>query len=75
MMHEGALPLWQQIILDLIAPPVITGLWLLLSRGWSGVLGTTDNKVVRSWRKPAALAILVACYLVMFGITLIAYLF
>jgi ABC-type molybdate transport system permease subunit len=74
-MREGALPLGQQIVLGLIAPPVITGLWWLLSRGWNGFLGTTDDEVVRSWRKPATLAILVVCYVLMFCITAIAYFF
>lgn len=75
MIREGALPLWQQIVIDVLAPPLITSIWWLLSGGWSALLGTADSEVVRGWRKPAMLTVLIGCYALMFGMTIYAYLF
>lgn len=75
MIHEGALPLGQQIALDLIGPPVITGIWWILARGWAGLMGTTNSDVVRGWQKPALWIVLIGCYFIMFGITIGAYFF
>ncbi len=75
MVREGALPLGQQIALDLIAPAAITGIWWFLSGGLSSILGTADSEVVKSWRKPATWTVLIACYVLAFGITVYAYFF
>jgi hypothetical protein len=69
--RDGALPLGQQIALDLVAPPIITAIWWLLARGWAQSLGTTDWAL--RWQKPATLAVLIAAYFIMFSITLYAY--
>jgi hypothetical protein len=75
MIRTGALPLGQQIALDLFAPPLITAVWWLLSGGWSGLLGTTESEVVKGWRKPAVWTVLIVCYVLMFGTTAYAYFF
>ena len=74
-MHQGALPISQQIILDLVVPPAVTGMWWLLAGGWSGVLGTGNSEVVKSWRKPALWTVLIVCYVVAFGVTIYGYFF
>lgn len=73
MVRPGALPLRQQIALDIFAPLLITAVWWLLSGGWSALLGTTESEVVKSWRKPAMWTVLIVCYILMFGITAYAY--
>jgi hypothetical protein len=75
MIRAGALPLGQQIAIALFAPPIITAVWWLLSGGWSGLMGTTQSDVVKSWRKPALWTVLIVCYVLMFGITAFAYFF
>lgn len=73
MIHEGALPIGQQIALDFIVPPIVTGIWWLLSNGWSAILGTTNSQAVKSWRRPAILIVLIVCYVVAFGVTAYGY--
>ncbi len=75
MIRPGASPIGQQIVLDLVAPPLLTGLWWLLSRAWSGLLGTTNSGVVRGWQQSGTWIILVVCYFLMFGMTLYGYFF
>jgi uncharacterized membrane protein HdeD (DUF308 family) len=38
MMCPGALPVGQQIALLLLGPPITTFVWLLMSRGWAGLV-------------------------------------
>jgi hypothetical protein len=73
MMRTGALPLGQQLLLDIFAPPVITAAWWLLSRGWISFLVTTDSRAVRGWAKSGLLIVLIGAYIVMFGITAYGY--
>ncbi|WP_207901278.1 hypothetical protein [Acidipila rosea] len=62
-------------MLDVFAPPIITAIWWLFSAGWSGLLGTSESDVVKSWRRPAMWTVLAVCYILMFGITAYAYFF
>jgi hypothetical protein len=73
MFRHAALPLYQQILYDIIIPPVGAAIWLLMSKGWSGALGTTDSQAVRGWTKSGFWALLVAAYVLMFSITIYAY--
>ena len=75
MVRTGALPVSEQILLDLFAPPIISVTWLVLSKGWSGFLGTTTSVAVKGWTKSGFWFLLVGCYLLMFGITAYAHLF
>ena len=75
MIRPGASPIGQQIALDLIAPPLLTALWWLLSRGWSELLGTTGSQAVKGWQHSGTWIVLVVCYVLMFGMTIYGYLF
>jgi len=72
-MRNGALPLSQQIVLDLICPPIITAVWLHLSRGWAGAMGTTEKSTVRGWIKSGKWILLIVLYVVAFSITAYGY--
>lgn len=75
LMRPGALPLYQQILLDVFAPPFVLGIWWLLSRNLQSALGTTNDPVVQGWTAPMAKFLLVAMYVICFGITAYAYFF
>lgn len=72
-MRDGALPIEQQIILDLVGPPIITAFWLLFSRGWVGLLGTSGGTTVRGWIKSGTWILLIVLYIVAFSITAYGY--
>jgi hypothetical protein len=69
--RDGALPLGQQIALDLVAPPIVTAIWWLLARGWTHLLGTTDW--AQGWRRRATLAVLIGAYFIMISVTIYGY--
>ena len=48
----------------LLVPPIGTFAWLLFSRGWTGLLGTTDNETVRGWTKSGFWVVLSILYAV-----------
>jgi hypothetical protein len=72
-MRAGALPTGQQILIDLSGPPIMTGLWLLFSRGWVGLMGTSESTTVRGWMKSGKWILLAALYAVAFSITAFGY--
>lgn len=72
-MRSGALPIGQQIILDLVGPPIMTALWLLFSRGWVGLMGTGESSTVRGWMKSGTWILLIVMYVVAFSITAYGY--
>jgi hypothetical protein len=75
MMRPGALPLSQLIVLDLLVPPIGTCIWWLMSRGWAGfVQGGAISENTRKRQKREFWSILIAAYLLMFGITIYGYL-
>jgi len=70
-MHEGALPLSQQILLDVFVPPVGTLVWWLMSRGWAIVVqGGEVSETTRKRQRKIALALLIMAYVLMFSITI-----
>ena len=72
-MHKGALPLSQQILLDIVVPPAGTLVWWLMSRGWaSAVQGGKVSEATRRRQRRTAIVVLVAVYALMFGITIYA---
>jgi hypothetical protein len=62
--------LWQQLLLDLIAPPVLACLWWLGSRGWAWtVQGGQVSDQTRDRQKIGFVVVLVGLYGLMFGTT------
>lgn len=74
MLKSGALPINQQIVLDLLVPPAVTAVWWLLTGGWSIVLGESASPNVVGRKRPATLDVLAVCYIVAFSITIYGYL-
>jgi len=65
-----ALPISQQILLDTLAPPILTGLWWLFSRGWANVVQGGDvSEMTKSRQGKGVWIVLTALYLIMFGAT------
>lgn len=72
-MHEGALPLFQQVLLDVFVPPAGTLVWWLMSRALaSAVQGGAASDATRKRQRKSALVLLLAAYVLMFGITIYA---
>jgi len=65
-----ALPLWQQIALDLVAPPILAILWWLQSRGWAGLVqGGETSETTKHRQSRGFWIVLGGIYLIMFGAT------
>lgn len=62
------MPLIQQYLLDLIAPPVVTCVWWLFSRGTATVLqGGSVSERTKKREKIGFFVVLTLTYLLMFG--------
>ena len=55
----------------LLVPPVMTALWYLLARAWTGMLGTTDRPRVRGWMHSGLWIIMGGLYII--GIAFFVY--
>lgn len=74
-MRPGALPVSELILLDLIAPPVLAGLFWLKARGRSSaVQGGEVTSRTRQRQSTEFRAVLVMSYLLAFGVTIYAWL-
>lgn len=61
------------LIWVLLVPPAVTFGWLILSRGWTNVLGTSDSTVVRGWTRSGFWIVLILSYAVCIGLFVYAY--
>jgi hypothetical protein len=65
-----ALPITQQILLDIVAPPVLTVFWWLSSRGWArSIQGEEISEATKSRQKKGFWIVLGMLYLIMFSAT------
>jgi hypothetical protein len=63
-----ALPIAQQILLDIVAPPVLTGFWWLSSREWArSIQGEEISETTKSRQSRGFWIVLGMLYLIMFG--------
>jgi hypothetical protein len=70
-MRPGALPLFDQILMDLFIPPLGAAVWAFLVRGWAmTVQGGEVSELTRQRQKKEFWIILIVAYLLMFGITI-----
>ena len=74
-MSSNLTPLWEQIAIVLIGPPVMACAWWVLSRGWAKIVqgGMTSEKTKRR-QKVEFWGLLIAMYAVTLGMTLYAWL-
>jgi hypothetical protein len=73
--HPGALPLGQQILLDLLFPPAGAGIWWSMSSMWAMLMqGGRVSEKTKAFQKKMFWLLLVAAYSFMIGVTLYAYL-
>jgi len=64
------MPLTQELLLDVLAPPIVAGIAWVLGSVWSSLVGGgTRSDSARKWGKVTFLVILVGGYLMMFGAT------
>jgi hypothetical protein len=60
-----------ELILDLIGPPIVAAIWWLMSRGWAfGVQGGEVSERTRTRQKRRFVAVLIVLYCVSFGTSL-----
>jgi hypothetical protein len=64
-MRPGVLPISQQLLLDLIVPPVIAIVWRFKASGWArSVQGGKVSKETRDRQRMVFLVVLILSYLV-----------
>jgi hypothetical protein len=68
-------PIFTDLLWVIFVPPIGTFAWLLFSRGWPGVLGTTDTETVRGWTRSGFWIVLSALYAVGFAFLIYKYFF
>ena len=73
MKHTSSL--LHDLVLFAVIPPIGTFAWLSFSRGWTGILGTSDNTAVKGWTRSGFWMVLVLLYLVCFAILIYKYFF
>ena len=56
--------LFHDLLLFMVIPPLGAFAWLLLSRGWTNALGTSDSEVVKGWTNSGFWKVLIALYAV-----------
>ena len=65
-----ALPMSQQILPDVISPPILAALWWSFSRGWANtVQGGEVSQRTKLRQKRGFWIVLIGLYLLMFGAT------
>lgn len=68
--NQNALPLWQILMLAIFAPPLLTGIWWLLSRGFSNaVTGGMMNPRQKRFERVMFWIVLIGCYVTSIGMT------
>jgi hypothetical protein len=69
-MSNQALPIYQQIILDISAPPVLAAIWWFQSRGSANIIqGGEPSERTKLRQSRGFWIVLGALYLLMFGAT------
>jgi hypothetical protein len=62
------MPLMQQYLLDLVAPPIVTCAWWLFSLGTASLFqGGRVSERTKGWLRRGLIFVLLGTYLVMFG--------
>lgn len=74
-MNSSQTPLWEQVIIVLLGPPVMASAWWVLSRGWAKtVQGGTASEKTRHRQKIEFWGLMIVMYVVTLGMTLYAWL-
>ena len=74
IVRPDAAPLYQQVLIVLGAPPIMAGLWWLLSRGWGESLqGGTVSGRTRVRQRRGFWVVLVVGYLVTISMAIYAF--
>jgi hypothetical protein len=68
-MESSALPLGEYIVLALLAPPIVSCLWFLMSRRRAeAIQGGKVSETTKKRQKIGFFVLLVSSYIIMFGI-------
>jgi len=69
-MIRTALPLYQQILIDVVLPPVATAILLLIPAGRLGILGISNRPPAKVWSSSKFWIFLAMLYAIMFSVTI-----
>jgi hypothetical protein len=70
-MRVGAHPIGEQILVDLLVPPIGACFWWAMARGWAMTVQSGNvSEATRKRQRREFLIIMALVYLLMFGITL-----
>lgn len=74
-MQPGAAPLWEQLVILILGPPIMTILWWLAARGWAlAVQAGSVSERTRKRQKMEIGGVLILFYLIGFSMALYAWL-
>jgi hypothetical protein len=73
MSRSGAAPVWEQLAIGILGPPIMAFLWWLTSKGNASSLGTDDNPAVQGWISDGWKYVLGICYAVVILMFIYAY--
>jgi hypothetical protein len=74
LIRSGSLPLFEQVLIDLVGPPIGAGLFWLLSRGWAiTVQGGSVSDRTRARQVRGFWVVMAVSYVVMIAITVYGY--
>ena len=74
LIRPGAAPLYKQITMDVLAPPILAALTWLFSRGWAGsIQGGAVTDETRDRQAHTFWIVLAVLYVVMISITAYGY--
>ena len=62
-----------RIIADLVVPPFLTIVWVLIGRPWVGPLKNHDGIALRWWNESRTWWILIDGYIILFALTALDY--
>jgi hypothetical protein len=65
-----ALPLYQQILIDVCLPPVMTAIFWLILKAPARALGNSDNPAAKGWSNSRVWVLLATLYAIMFSVTI-----
>jgi hypothetical protein len=75
VMRSGAAPLWEQLVILILGPPIMTALWWIAARGWAlAVQGGTTSRKTKKRQRVEFFVVLILMYAVGFGVVLYAWL-
>jgi hypothetical protein len=68
MSRPGASPLWEQLVIGILGPPIMAILFRFRARGWAMMVqGGTVSEKTKDRQRIEFWVVLILCYVIVFG--------